>query len=116
MEENKGYTMKLAGKSLEKAAKVRDAWANIQADYKTLEDTLRNYSEQLFHSLEAKHEGPINEALKELADEVCLPVEELRKCNLDTTYLEDFQVAFLRHSPDQTQNIQPLHGGPYEFN
>lgn len=95
----KHITYKLCGDSLETATEIHDLEKEMDEAYYELQKKIVEYQTQLLQELDANFTPRFNELLRRLSKELCIPYEEITQYRLDGSYLEDHNIAFLKHYP-----------------
>jgi hypothetical protein len=107
-----GATYRLDGKALEIAKELHDYTKSIGAEALEIERQCEEFNDALMGAFDEKHNQRFQDIFQRLADELSIPVNLMRQFNLDATYLEDHNIAFMKQGPIQDkvfgiQNDEP---------
>lgn len=101
MNENQAPTYRLDGKALEIAKELHEYSKKANAEYRDIAVQIADFSNSLMVVFDQKHNDIFQDIFNRLAHELCIPVDQMRKFNLDATYLDDHNIAFMKQGPIQ---------------
>lgn len=99
IEENQGPTYRLDGVALEIAKELHEYSKEVQKEYQGVAMQIAEFSQSLMLAFDEKHNNRFQDIFKRLAQELSIPVEEMRKFHLDATYIDDHNIAFMKQGP-----------------
>jgi hypothetical protein len=104
-------TLKLSGSSLEIAKQIHELKKKGDQDYLELMIHIHEYGNDLLEKLNEKNMPQIVNLFDELARELALPEDVMKKYVIDATYLDSHDIVFLKYLEDPTFVYDPDRGG-----
>jgi hypothetical protein len=99
IEDNQGPTYRLDGKALEIAKELHEYSKEVQKEYRQVALQIAEFSQALMLNFDEKHNDRFQDIFRRLAEELSIPVDEIRKFHLDATYIDDHNIAFMKQGP-----------------
>ena len=95
----KHITYKLCGDSLDTALLIHELEQEADEACTEIQAKITEYQTQLLQEFDANFTPRFNALIRQLSKELCIPFDEIKHYRLDATYLEDHNIAFLKHYP-----------------
>ena len=99
LNENPTPTYRLDGEALKIAKELHDYSQVANEEYRGVALQIAEFSQALMTDFDEKHNPKFQDIFNRLAQELSIPVDQMRKFNLDATYLEDHNIAFMKQGP-----------------
>lgn len=99
IEENPGPTYRLDGEALEIARELHEYSKKTTKEYQAIMMQVAEFSGCLMMAFDEKHSDKFKDIFQRLADQLSIPVDEMRKFHLDATYIDDHSIAFMKQGP-----------------
>lgn len=99
MDEYQAVTYRLDGRALALAKELHEYSKEVKKEYKGIARQITEFSAALMQDFDEKHDGRFREIYQGLADELSIPLDLMRTFNLDASYLDDHNIAFMKAGP-----------------
>ena len=99
LNENSTPTYRLDGEALEIAKELHVYSQQANEEYRGVALQIAEFSQALMLDFDEKHNPKFQDIFNRLAAELSIPVEQMKKFNLDATYLDDHNIAFMKQGP-----------------
>lgn len=99
IEENQGPTYRLDGEALAIAKELHEYSKETTKEYQGIMMQVAEFSGCLMAAFDEKHSDKFKDIFQRLADQLHIPVDQMRKFHLDATYIEDHNIAFMKQGP-----------------
>lgn len=97
--EHQSPTYRLHGKSLAIAKELHAHSKIANEEYRQIGLEVAHFADALMVKFDEKHDATFRDIFHRLGQELGITVDEMRKFNLDATYLEDHDIAFMKQGP-----------------
>ena len=107
MDEHPAVTYRLEGEALEIAKELHAHTKNVQKDFELIAVQIAEFSQELTQEFDERHDSGFRDIYERLAAAVGIPMEQMRTFNLDPSYLDDHNIAFMKQGPILGQSFNP---------
>ncbi len=89
----------LQGQSLDIAKKIQVANEESQEHLDRIELQVAEFKAKLINEFEEQHGATFKNLFSQMAQAICVPIEQLKSYHLDLTYIDTHELAFLKEGP-----------------